>query len=269
EQGPTEIFGSLTANGRVLLINPYGIVFGSNASVNVGALFATTLNIDDADFMDGDWNFSTLPGGPNGVIVNHGLLAAANGGSINLFRGGVVNDGRIIANYGQVNLAASNTATIDFDGDGLIRFAVDGEVLDNAAGLQAAVSNSGTIQAESGAVLLQADVAQDVFAQAVNNSGVIQASGVTHDGGRVFLVGTGGDVVNSGRLDVASNAAQAGSIHVLSDQNVTLASSAVLNASGAAGGGEILVGGDYQGSNPDIQNARSTTVEEDAQLFAD
>src|SRR5690606_35827543 len=52
EQGPTEIFGSLTANGRVLLINPYGIVFGSNASVNVGALFATTLNIDDADFMD-------------------------------------------------------------------------------------------------------------------------------------------------------------------------------------------------------------------------
>lgn len=269
EQGPTEIFGSLSANGRVLLVNPYGIVFGQNASVNVGALFATTFNIDDADFMAGDWNFSALPNGPNGIIVNHGLLAAANGGSINLFGGGVVNDGLIIANYGQVNLAAGSTATIDFDGDGLIRFAVDGEVLENAAGLQAAVSNSGTIQAESGAVLLQANVAQDVFAQAVNNSGVIQASGVVSDGGRVFLVGTGGDVVNSGRLDVASDTAQGGSIHVLSDQNVTLAGSAVLDASGASGGGEILVGGDYQGSNPDIANAANTTIESGARLDAD
>ena len=44
---PSQIFGRLTANGRVYLINPNGILFGSGAQVNVGGLVASTLDIDD------------------------------------------------------------------------------------------------------------------------------------------------------------------------------------------------------------------------------
>ena len=48
---PSSILGSLSANGKVFLVNPNGILFGANAQVNVGGLVASTLNISDADFM--------------------------------------------------------------------------------------------------------------------------------------------------------------------------------------------------------------------------
>ncbi|HYX45785.1 MAG TPA: filamentous hemagglutinin N-terminal domain-containing protein, partial [Sphingomicrobium sp.] len=46
---PSEIFGRLTANGQVFLSNPNGVLFAPSASVDVGALFATTLTISDQD----------------------------------------------------------------------------------------------------------------------------------------------------------------------------------------------------------------------------
>jgi filamentous hemagglutinin family protein len=44
------ISGALNANGRVYIINANGIVFTKGASVNVGGLVASTLNITDDDF---------------------------------------------------------------------------------------------------------------------------------------------------------------------------------------------------------------------------
>src|SRR5689334_13046037 len=43
----SDILGSLNANGRVLLVNPNGITFESGATVNVGSLVASTLDITD------------------------------------------------------------------------------------------------------------------------------------------------------------------------------------------------------------------------------
>ena len=45
----SQIFGRITANGQVFLINPNGIVFGAGAQVNVGGLVASTLNMSDSD----------------------------------------------------------------------------------------------------------------------------------------------------------------------------------------------------------------------------
>src|SRR5690606_21030280 len=139
-------------------------------------LIASGLDIDPDAFMNDNWTFRNADGSSGGVIVNHGLLQAVEGGSISLFGGGVLNTGTIIADYGTVNLAAGERVTIDFDGDGLINFAVDGDVLENAFGRDAAVANEGEIRAQSGRVLLSASAANDVFAQVVNNSGVIAAN---------------------------------------------------------------------------------------------
>src|SRR5215468_7702670 len=47
---PSQILGQLQANGRVLLINPNGILFGAGAKVDVAGLVATTANIANDDF---------------------------------------------------------------------------------------------------------------------------------------------------------------------------------------------------------------------------
>src|SRR5687768_171621 len=66
---PSEIFGVLNANGRVFLINPSGILFGSTASVNVGGLVASTLDISDADFNAGTYVFARPDGATVGNVV--------------------------------------------------------------------------------------------------------------------------------------------------------------------------------------------------------
>ena len=47
----SEIQGRLDANGKVFLINRNGVVFGETAAVNVGSLVASTLDIDNDDFV--------------------------------------------------------------------------------------------------------------------------------------------------------------------------------------------------------------------------
>ena len=46
----SEIHGTLNANGHLYLINPNGILFGSDAQVNVHALIASSLDIADSAF---------------------------------------------------------------------------------------------------------------------------------------------------------------------------------------------------------------------------
>ena len=53
DQNPSQILGSLNANGRVFLVNPNGMYFGKSARLNVGSLVATTLKIDSNKFMSG------------------------------------------------------------------------------------------------------------------------------------------------------------------------------------------------------------------------
>jgi filamentous hemagglutinin family protein len=269
DQNPSQIHGSITANGKVFLLNANGIIFGKDATVNVGSLVAGTLDMSARDFMDGRYDMAALEG-KDGVVINRGLIKAATGGSVTLVGGAVVNEGVILADYGQVNLAAGRKATLDFDGDGLIRFEVSDEVIENAAGLDDAVKNSGTIQAEGGQVLLTAAAARDVFTNVVNNEGVIRAGRIDNQGGVVRLVGLGGNTIHSGSIDVSGQDAVStgGTVHVLGD-NVGLFDNASIDASGATGGGTVLVGGDYQGNNPDIKNAENTYVSADSTINAD
>ena len=84
----SSIYGQLSANGQVFLVNANGILFGRGAQVNVGGLVASTLDLSVADFMNGKRTFS----GSGGRIDNFGTLSA-EGGYIALLGGQVSNQG--------------------------------------------------------------------------------------------------------------------------------------------------------------------------------
>lgn len=54
------IQGALKANGQVFLVNPNGILFSPSARVDVGSLVASTLNITNQNFLDGNYQTTTL-----------------------------------------------------------------------------------------------------------------------------------------------------------------------------------------------------------------
>ena len=77
---PSQIFGKLQSNGQVFLMNPSGVWFGKDASVDVGALFATPHSITNARFMSGVFRFERH--GSPGPILNSGSFAPQLGGHL-------------------------------------------------------------------------------------------------------------------------------------------------------------------------------------------
>ena len=97
--GPSEIMGTLTANGRVFVINRDGVLFGPNAVVNTAGFLASTHDIRNEDFMAGRMNFN-IPGRQDASIVNLGRITATSGGFAALVAPGVRNSGTITATLG-------------------------------------------------------------------------------------------------------------------------------------------------------------------------
>src|SRR5438067_5902304 len=257
---PSEIFGRLTANGQVFLTNPNGVLFAPSAAVDVGGLFATTLSIADKDFLAGRYNFYNAGGA--GSVINQGQIITANGYAA-LAGPQVRNDGVIIARAGSVALAAGDRVSLDMVGDGLISVSVD------QAALNASAINSGRIEADGGNVLLTARSANALLDTVVNNSGVIRANSLIERNGEVILDGgSAGVVSNTGTLTAAGteSGTTGGTVKVLGDK-VGLFDGTRIDASGDAGGGTVLVGGNYQGKGSEA-NAARTYVGADASINA-
>ncbi|WP_347332961.1 filamentous hemagglutinin N-terminal domain-containing protein [Marinimicrobium locisalis] len=199
----SEIHGQINANGRVVLVNPHGMVFGKDAQINVGGMIASGLSVDTSDFMNGDFTFAALEG-TEGTVINRGIIQAATGGSVGLLGRRVRNEGVISAELGAVNLAAGKEAVVTFDDAGLIGVRISKEVLQEELGVDSALINKGEINAAGGRVLLTASTSQDIFSQAVNTGGVGHAdSVVVHEDGS-FTLGNG-DPDNECDVDTASS----------------------------------------------------------------
>jgi len=197
DQNPTQILGSLSANGRVFLLNPAGIIFGQNAKVDVGGLVASSLNMLDSDFLAGRYAFSGP--GTAGSIINQGNLSA-NGGIVALIAPKVSNEGTITATNGSAALIAGNQVSVDFTGDGLITYTVDQGAVDALA------ENKGLIKADGGLVVLTAKAANALTNAVVNNSGVIEAQTLVNKGGKILLLSDmqSGTTGVSGTLDASA-----------------------------------------------------------------
>ncbi len=200
---PSNILGNLSANGKVFLVNPNGILFGKGALVNVGGLVASTLNISDDDFMSDNYKFS---GTGNGSLLNQGIISTnANGGYVALLGANVNNDGIITARIGTVALASGTAITLDIVGDGLLSVTV------NQGAVNALVQNGGLIQADGGTVILSTQATGSLLQNVVNNTGVIQAQTIDNHSGTIrLLAGMQSGTVNVGGTLTAEGGANSG-----------------------------------------------------------
>ncbi len=208
---PSEIFGQLTANGQVILVNPNGVFFRPGSSVDVGGLTASTLNIANEDFLKGQLRFA---GDSKNPVINAGTITAQNG-YVNLLAKEVVNEGIIAAQTGSVNLAAGSGMSLDYNGDGKMTVAVtDGAY-------QSAVTNKKLIQADGGLVVMTASGKDALMDSAVNNSGMIQANTLGEATGQISL--TGDNIATTGTIsaDGGSNG-HGGTIKIIANHKTAV-----------------------------------------------
>jgi filamentous hemagglutinin family protein len=247
---PSVLFGTLSSNGSLVLVNQAGIAVGSGAVVDTAGFTASSLRMSDADALAGRLRFGDDSTSTSGVSVQGRILARS--GDVVLIGSSVStgSDALIEAPNGSTILAAGQK--VEITGRGL-----EGIVLQVQAPTDSAV-NLGTLKA--GAV--------GVFAGTLRHSGAIQATTATLEGGKVVLKASGDAYVSDdARIDASSAAGKGGSVAILGNR-VAVTDRAVVDASGATGGGEILVGGDYQGKNALVQNAKVTYVGANTQLLA-
>lgn len=254
----SSIYGSLSANGQVFLVNPNGVLFAPGAQVSVGGLVATTLSISDEDLAAGRYRFTNGSGA--GSVVNEGNITAD---SAVLIAPKVINSGTISTPGGNTTLAAGDRVTVSML-NGLLTAEVD------AAVANAEIQNQGNIVASGGGVSLLAGRADSVLNSLINTDGVIQASSLRNENGKIYLdAGAGGTVTVSGTLDVsgAQAGAHGGDVTALG-KNVGLMQGAHVDASGDVGGGTVLIGGNWQGTGPE-HNADATYMDQNATIRAD
>ncbi len=245
---PSTIFGTLSSNGKVVLVNQSGIAVGAGAVVDTAGFTASALRMTDADALAGRMRFGDGLGSSSAISV----------------------EGRITAHNGDVVLVAPN---IDVGINALIQ-APNGSTL-LAAGQQVEITGRGL---EGITMLVQAPgdqvrnlgslqgTAVGIFAGTLHHSGEIQATTASLEGGTVVLKASGDAYVErAGKL--LATGVKGGQVDVLGNR-VAVADQAVIDVSGTRGGGTIRVGGDYQGKNPEIPNAQMTFVGAETALRA-
>jgi filamentous hemagglutinin family protein len=221
---PSQILGALQSNGKVLLINPSGIIFGAGARVDVNGLIASSLDIANQDFLAGRMKFTAGP--TAGKVENQGTITTPTGGSVYLIAPDVQNSGVITAPNGDVLLAAGKEVLLVDSSNPEIAMVVtapDGQSI-----------NLGTIVADAGRV--------GMYGSVVRNSGRISANSAVSDAtGRIFLKSTKKTVLEPESVISADGvgAADGGKVMVWSDGDTQAAGSIT------AKGGELRGNGGF------------------------
>ena len=207
----SSILGTLQSNGKVLLINPNGIVFGQGAIINTAGLVASTLNISDADFLAGKMRFNADRLDP-GKVSNAGEIKTPNGGFVYLIAPDVENSGVINTPSGQTVLAAGYSVELVDSADPSLSVMVSSKSQDvNLSQLMTQnngkvfnILNSGKVSANTA---VQGENGRIYFSSAgdirTTDTSVVEAAGdVGKDGGRIRSFADGAAVYR-GNFDVS------------------------------------------------------------------
>jgi filamentous hemagglutinin family protein len=290
---PSEILGYLGSNGRVFLINSSGILFGQGAVLDTAGFVASTLNLSDADWKAGRIRLSG--GSSSGDIVLSGAVRASNG-DVYLIARNIDNNGALRVENGHAILAAGERIELISQGLDGVKFEVGngtgqvrnlGSIQAGAVGLFAnSLTHSGDIRATgvqqeaSGRMFLGA-LAGHAGGDLLKRHGVSASmdlaatDALVHEppgaksSGAVRLIGV--DSVNLSRsstIDVSQASGVGGEV-IATANKVVMEGGARINASGAYGGGTVLLGGGWQGKDARVTNAKTTILEQGAVINAD
>ena len=201
----TTFLGKLFSNAKVFMVNTAGFVFGSGSEVRAASIVISTLNISNAEFLEGcrTGRFNFI--GQGSYIINNGRLVSQPGGYVCLLSQAIKNTGTIQAALGHIILASGEKMTMALDDLGTVSVVIDEAVQHEVFGpdgvkFSSAIENTGTISANGGTVTLTAKSLNKVFDYAINNTGVIEAKSLENKDGRVELVAPDGPIVSTGEL---------------------------------------------------------------------
>ncbi|NGX29879.1 MAG: Heme/hemopexin-binding protein [Candidatus Anoxychlamydiales bacterium] len=253
-QDISKISGLLESNGVIYLINKNGIFIDSGGLINVAGFLASTLDLDNKQFLAGSEIVFTNPN--ESSVINIGKINAFDGDVIVLAHS-IINEGEISAKTGEVNLSAAKKILL---------------MPDNQKKLVIQISEESSSKIDQKGIIKAAEVKLSTdgnpYSAAINNEGWIDALGTEEIDGKVYLVAQEGDIFDTGKI-TAQNKDETGGDVFLLGKGVRVYEDAEINVSGKKGGGTILLGGDYKGNNPNIFNADKTFVEKNAKIYAD
>ena len=224
---PTNIEGTLRANGSVFFVNPAGVYIGEGAQINVTQLVASALNITDADFINGRMNFT----GGDGTVTNRGDILAER---VYLVGKHVVNTGNISCPAGYAVLAAGESILLREQGSEVMVKIESSRAPEPTGVIQSkpGVLNEGTVEAAGGTITLAAG---DIFSQAISNVGSLSASLEAGDAGRIRIkvAASTGLVGNGGSVEAKSDNGKGGIVTI---EAAEVINSGTVDVTGSSGG---------------------------------
>ncbi|MBE9069256.1 CHAT domain-containing protein [Leptolyngbya cf. ectocarpi LEGE 11479] len=252
---------AVSNSANLWLLNPAGIFFGPNAHLNLQGDFtaatADAVGFNQGWFIEGieDTDYQALVAAPHSLafisspapLINLGNLHVAAGQNLRLLGGSVDNTGTLSAPAGSITVAAlSNTNRVNLSQTGqLLTLEIEpwtedvpslthlptlltGRSVDSADTLT--IATDGTPQLTQAGVTTAPDIGQASISGTVNSAG--------ENGGHILILG----------------------------EQISLVD-ATLNADGIYQGGQIHIGGDYQGAGS-WPNAIHTQVNQNTELRA-
>lgn len=194
---PTLIDGGLSSNGKIIIQDTNGILYGENSRIDVNGLVSTTAGSVDVSEDGTSVDLDSFDNGDAEIVILRGAdITIQEGGLAAFVSPTVVNRGVITAKTAKVELAGSNTkTTVDLFGDSLVEIALDKE---NEAALLS--QNYGRIQTDGGTIHMTTGAAKNIVDSVVNLKGVARADSVTQVAGKIILGGANtGEVKMTGK----------------------------------------------------------------------
>jgi filamentous hemagglutinin family protein len=214
----SRIAGKMTANGRIMLVNPNGILFTPTARIDVDGMLTTVSNISDENFKNKNFNFDISSSIAEAGILNQGQINT-RGGMALLVAKSVKNEGTITNQGGTTALVSANKFKLSFIDSSDIRIQVDESVLSTLENVSNLVDITGNVISQGGNIILQANIADTVLNNAVNTSGVVVANTIKEENGKIVLgsidlIAQNGSVTTGGTISATGE--KGGNITVVS-----------------------------------------------------
>lgn len=205
----SNLAGGLTCNGIFILVNTNGIYAAPTAALQAQGLLLSTLDITNQDFLDSNYLFQKLsPEQLDMLLINEGNITINEGGFAAFIGGAIENNGTIIVPLGTVALASGEAVRLDIYQGGLISVAIEKETAGSIYDFQGnpitdQIRHTGSIEADGGCVILNAESLPDIFSKTINLDGYIKATTFQNKDGNISLV-SGGNVDIGGMLEATT-----------------------------------------------------------------